>query len=29
MCQKMSNIDKAEMKNRENEKNMYLKLAVK
>jgi hypothetical protein len=29
MCQKMSVIDEAEMKNRENEKNMYLKLAMK
>jgi hypothetical protein len=29
MCQKMSCIDKAEMKNREDEKNMYLKLAMK
>jgi hypothetical protein len=29
MCQKMSSIDKAEMKNREDEKNMYLKLAMK
>lgn len=29
MCQKMSSIDQAEMKNREDEKNMYLKLAMK
>jgi hypothetical protein len=29
MCQKMSTIDEAEMKNRENEKDMYLKLAMK
>jgi hypothetical protein len=29
MCQKMSIIDEAEMKNREKEKNMYLKDALK